>query len=170
MKKYLLLALCAFLVQALSAQDRIVKRRGETIEVNITKSTDDAVEYVYPGETVVNEVSKKSLSKIIYSSGRVEVCNTNFALPVINGKEDWKKVVVTYLESDVRGLTRVKEIKATSGWGGSLMSSVGYNDALNKLKKQAAKLGASVILVNGVPNEHAAARGGGVKVVGVCYK
>lgn len=166
MKKYLLLALCAFLVQASIAQDRIVKRNSDTLEVNITKSTDDVVEYVYPGESVVNEISKKSLSKIIYSSGRIEECNTNFVLPVINGKEDWKKVVVTYLESDVKGLTRVKQIKATSSWGGSLMSSVGYNNALKGLKKQAAKLGASVILINDIPTKGT----GTVKIVGVCYK
>ena len=47
---------------------------------------------------------------------------------------------------------------------------MGYKDAIKKLKKKAAKLGASVILVADRTNEPAAALGGGVQVVGVAYK
>lgn len=79
-------------------------------------------------------------------------------------------MVETYLESDVEGLTRVDEIKATSGWGGSLGSSLGYKGAIKKLKKKAAKLGAGVILIHGQPNQSASARGGGVQVIATAYK
>ena len=73
-------------------------------------------------------------------------------------------------ESDVVGLKRVGELKATSGWGGALGSSMGYKGALNKLKKKAAKMGAGVILVHDNPNKLASALGGGVQVIGTAYK
>ena len=89
---------------------------------------------------------------------------------MIKSKDDWKLVVITYVESDVIGLKRVGELKATSGWGGSLGSSMGYKGALNKLKKKAAKMGAGVILVHDNPNKLASALGGGVQVIGTAYK
>ena len=54
--------------------------------------------------------------------------------------------------------------------GGPLGSSMGYKDALKKLKKKAAKLDAGVVLVHESPNKTAAAFGGGVQVIGTAYK
>lgn len=174
MKKQIVIlaALCA--CGSLSyAQDKVVLRNGSSLDVKIVKSTNASIEFTYPGEELVNEKSEKSkkeVSYIVYASGRKEECNQTFQVPVINGKDDWDKVVVTHLASDVEGLTRVGEVAATSGWGGTLGSSMGYKDAIKKLKKKAAKLGASVILVADRTNETAAALGGGVQVVGVAYK
>ena len=106
----------------------------------------------------------------MYASGRREECSQGIEVPVIKSKSDWKNVVITYVESDVVGLKRVGELKATSGWGGPLGSSMGYKGALNKLKKKAAKMGAGVVLVHESPNKTAAALGGGVQVVGTAYK
>lgn len=171
MKKnvFVLMALCA--CSCISyAQDKVVLRTGESIEVKVVKSTNSAIEFTYPNEELVNEKSKKEISYIVYASGRKEECNQTFQVPVIKSKDDWEKVVVTHLASDVEGLIRVDEIAATSGWGGTLGSSKGYKDAIKKLKKKAAKLGAGVILVADRTNEIAAALGGGVQVVGVAYK
>lgn len=171
MKKQIVIlaALCA--CGSLSyAQDKVVLRNGSSLDVKIVKSTNASIEFAYPGEELVNEKSKKEISYIVYASGREEECNQTFQVPVINGKDDWDKVVVTHLASDVEGLTRVGEVAATSGWGGTLGSGMGYKDAIKKLKKKAAKLGAGVILVADRTNETAAALGGGVQVVGVAYK
>jgi len=171
MKRLLLIALMMLpLVFIMNAKDKVVKRNGEVIEVEIKKSTPEIIEFTYPNEDVVNELSKKTIKEIVYSSGRVETCNTNLEIPVIESEKDWEKVIVTYLESDVKGLTRVKDLKATSGWGGAMGSSLGYNNAVKSLKKQAAKLKAPILLITDMPNKEAAARGGGVKVVGVAYK
>lgn len=171
MKKSVLILAVLCVCGSLSyAQDKVVLRNGESLDVKIVRSTNTAIEFTYPKEELVNEKSKKEISYIVYASGRKEECNQTFQVPVIKGKNDWEKVIITHLASDVEGLTQVDEIAATSGWGGSLGSSMGYKDAIKKLKKKAAKLGAGVILIADRTNETAAALGGGVQVVGVAYK
>jgi hypothetical protein len=169
MKKILLFALL-FISMTARSQDYIITRDGDTLRIQIVKNAEDAVEFLYPNESAINEIGKKSIAKIIFNSGREEVCNTNFEIPTIEGEKDWEKVVITYLESDVKGLKRVQELKATSGWGGSLASGLGYKKAIKALKKKAAKLKAPVVLITGRPNEYAEARGGNVQVLGVAYK
>ena len=118
----------------------------------------------------MSEKNKREINCIIFESGRKEEFHVGIDVPIIKGEKDWEKVVETQLESDIVGLTRVAELKATSGWGGSLGSSMGYKGAIKKLKKKAAKLGAGVILVHGSPNSAAAALGGGVQVTATAYK
>ena len=71
-----------------------------------------------------------------YESGREEIFNVGINVPEIKGEKDWEKVIETYLEADVEGLTRVDEIKATSGWGGAMASSLGYKGAIKKTRKK----------------------------------
>lgn len=169
-KSVLILAVLCVYGSMSYAQDKVILRNGESLDVKIVRSTNTTIEFTYPKEELVNEKSKKEISYIVYASGRKEECNQTFQVPVIKGKNDWEKVIITHLASDAEGLTRVNEIAATSGWGGSLGSSMGYKDAIKKLKKKAAKLGAGVILIADRTNETAAALGGGVQVVGVAYK
>ncbi len=58
MKKSLLLALVAFSLVSY-AQDKVVLKSGDTLNVQVTKSTDTAIEFTYPNETLVNEKRKK---------------------------------------------------------------------------------------------------------------
>lgn len=154
----------------MNAQDKVVLRSGDTLNVKVKKVGTNTIEFSYANEDLVNEKSKNEVSCIIYASGRKEEFNQGIIVPKITNPSDWEKVVETYLESDVVGLTRVGELKATSGWGGSLGSSLGYKGAIKKLKKKAAKLGAGVILIHGSPNKTAAAFGGGVQVIATAYK
>lgn len=153
-----------------NAQDKIILKNGEELNVKIVKNNENSIEFNYPGESLVNVKNKKEIKKVIYESGRSEEFHLGIDVPVITSPDDWKNVVETYLESDVEGLTRVADLKATSGWGGSMGSSLGYKDAIKKLKKKAAKLGAGVILIHGQPNQSASARGGGVQVIATAYK
>lgn len=170
MKKQLFVFLSLFLGVSLYAQDKVVLKNGEELNVKVVKNDEKTIEFQYPGESMVNVKNKREIKKIVYESGREEVINVGINVPEINSEKDWEKVIETYLESDVEGLTRVDEIKATSGWGGSLGSSLGYKDAIKKLKKRAAKLGAGVILIHGQPNQSASSRGGGVQVIATAYK
>ena len=170
MKKQLFVFLSLFLGVSLYAQDKVVLKNGEELNVKVVKNDEKNIEFQYPGESMVNVKNKREIKKIVYESGREEVINVGINVPEINSEKDWEKVIETYLESDVEGLTRVDEIKATSGWGGSLGSSLGYKGAIKKLKKKAAKLGAGVILIHGQPNQSASSRGGGVQVIATAYK
>lgn len=170
MKKQLFVFLSLFLGVSLYAQDKVVLKNGEELNVKVVKNDEKTIEFQYPGESMVNVKNKREIKKIVYESGREETINVGIEVPVITSADDWEKVVETYLESDVEGLTRVDEIKATSGWGGALGSSLGYKGAIKKLKKRAAKLGAGVILIHGQPNQSASSRGGGVQVIATAYK
>lgn len=169
MRKYLTLLLL-FLASVMYAQDKVVLRNGDSLDVKVIKSGEHTVEYQFPNESAINEKSKNEIAYIVYASGRKEEFHQGIIVPKITSADDWEKVVETYLESDVQGLTRVDEIKATSGWGGAMGSSLGYKGAIKKLKKKAAKLGAGVILIHGSPNKEAASRGGGVQVIATAYK
>lgn len=170
MKKLLFAILSLFLGMSAYAQDKVVLKNGEELNVKVVKNDEKTIEFQYPGESMVNVKNKREIKKIVYESGREEMINVGINVPEINSEKDWEKVIETYLESDVEGLTRVDEIKATSGWGGSLGSSLGYKDAIKILKKRAAKLGAGVILIHGQPNQSASSRGGGVQVIATAYK
>lgn len=170
MKKQLFVFLSLFLGVSLYAQDKVVLKNGEELNVKVVKNDEKTIEFQYPGESMVNVKNKREIKKIVYESGREETINVGIEVPVITSADDWEKVVETYLESDVEGLTRVDEIKATSGWGGALGSSLGYKGAIKKLKKKAAKIGAGVILIHGQPNQSASSRGGGVQVIATAYK
>lgn len=170
MKKMLLLTTLLICFLVANAQDKVVLKNGDTISVKITKNDEKTIEFHYPGETLINVKNKREIKQIVYESGRIEEIKQGIEVPKINDSKDWEKVIETYLESDVEGLTRIEQIKATSGWGGSLGSSLGYKDAIKKLKKKAAKLGAGVILIHGQPNQSASSRGGGVQVIATAYK
>lgn len=152
------------------AQDRIIMRNGDTLTVKITKTTPDLVEFSYPNEELINTEYKNAIDRIIYASGRVEICSEKTQLQKINGIEDWEKVVITYSETDVKGLTRVGQITKTSGWGGTMATGLGYKDALKKIKKEAAKQGASIVWITDKPNEQTTKYGAGVKLTGIAYK
>lgn len=121
------------------SQDTIVKRNGDTLIVNIIKSTSEVVEFKYPNETILNEESKNSIAQIIYSSGRIENCETVKSLATINGSKDWQKVELTTNPDDVVGLTKLGEIVGKSSMTGP--------HARKKLKQSAAKIHAPIVLI-----------------------
>lgn len=151
-------------------QDKIIQRSGDTLTVNISKVTPELVEFTYPKETITNTLYKNSIAKIIYSSGREEEVSGKLNLYDIKGVEDWEKVAVTYTESDIKGLSKIMEITKSSGWGGSLGSGIGFNNALNKIKREAAKNRCPIVWLVDYPTKNSAARGGSVKLVAVAYR
>jgi len=171
MKKIILIIFTTIIIISFaSAQDLIIKRNGDTLNVKITKSTPETVEFYYPNEELINIEYKNAIEKIIYSSGRKEICSQKTQLQQINGPDDWEKVIITYSENDVKGLTRVAQITKTSGWGGTLATGIGYEDALKKIKKEAAEQGASIVLIIDKPNEQTTQYGAGVSLTGIAYK
>ena len=150
--------------------DTVIMRSGDILVVNIVQSTPEYIMFCYPDEDMNNAEYKNAIQRIIYKSGRIEECASKFNLATITSKDDWEKVIITFLESDVRGLTKIGEINATSGWGGALATGKGSADAQNKLKKKAAEMGASIVLIVDKPNAATTALGAGVKLTGIAYK
>jgi hypothetical protein len=73
-KTLIFFTLLFHLIQFVNAQDKIIKRNGDTLKVKIVQSTPDMVEFTYPNEASINSEYKNSLIKIIYASGREENC------------------------------------------------------------------------------------------------
>ena len=142
----LLLALSALSAHAQDVKpDRLVKVTNEELLVNVVSVNEREVTFTYPGEKAVNVLSKNQIKEIGYASGRVEKMTERV---VIVSEEDWQKVAVTTLESDVAGLSRKGEVRAKAA-GATAMSNQANIDAraTEKLKREAARLGAHIILL-----------------------
>jgi hypothetical protein len=176
--------ICGFL----HAQDKIVLRTGNTIEVFVRRSLENRVEYTYPGETAVYERPKTSISYILYQDGRKEICDENARIPSTDrsatpergtssatpskdrtsstrnrlsddGGIFWQDVKTTFSESDVSRMSRLKRISA--------VSTISYKDAIQQLKKKAAAIGGTTILVMDVPENDS---GNDIEVIGIAYR
>jgi hypothetical protein len=174
-------------IYGIHAQDKIVLRNGRTIEVRVQRSLENRVEYTYPGETSIYERPKSAISYILYEDGRKEICDENARIPSAerspstrgtssgttsgsrtsstrnrlsdNDEIFWEDVKTTFSESDVSRMSRLKRISA--------VSSISYKDAIQQLKKKAADLGGTTILVMDVPESDS---GNDIEVIGIAYR
>lgn len=142
----LLLALFAGAAHAQDVKsDKLVKLSNEALLVNVVSVNERDVSFTYPGEKVVNVLSKNQIKEIDFASGRVEKITEKV---VIASEEDWQKVIVTTAESDVAGLVRKGEVRAKAT-GATALSNQANIDAraTEKLKREAARMGAHIILI-----------------------
>ena len=160
----------------MKAQDKLVLRNGSTVEVNIQKSLEDRVEYTYPGETTVYERPKSAIASIFYEDGRREILDESLrdseasrnrpasssGRSVSQTNSDaisWQDVRTTFTADNVSDLTRLQRISATS--------TVSYKDAILKLKKKAAEIGATTVLVM---DDSDSTQGKEIEVIGIAYR
>lgn len=68
----LLFCMYLFPQQGASKNDIIFTTNGQLLQVKVTKVTDGAISFVYPGEIVVNEITPAKLEKIVFASGRTQ--------------------------------------------------------------------------------------------------
>ncbi|GAB4037928.1 hypothetical protein [Spirosoma jeollabukense] len=127
------------------AQDVIVKLNSQQLNAKVTEGTGTDVKFKYPNEDLVNVVSKNLVQEIRFASGRTEPVSTRVE---IFTEEDWPKVQVTTLESDVAGLAKLGEVRAKAN-GATVFSNSAKVDerATEKLKREAARLGAHLVLI-----------------------
>ncbi|MEO1010705.1 MAG: hypothetical protein AAFX53_05320 [Bacteroidota bacterium] len=77
----LLYCVYVFPQQGASKNDIVFKANGELLQVKVTKITDGAISFVYPGETVVYEMDPATLEKIVFASGRTQNFGGNALAP-----------------------------------------------------------------------------------------
>ena len=156
-------------------QDIMYTHKGGEIKCKIIEMGEKTIRYQYEGEDLINTISKNLVSQIKFVSGRVEKVTDKI---IVRGEQDWQKVVITNLESDIQGLTRVGEsmAKANSGWNTTNQGKM-EKAAMDKLKKEAAAKGCHVILILSTTGkagtyEYGNVWSGGTKasVTGVFYK
>ncbi len=115
-------------------------------EVKVKEVSQNIVKFTYPEEETIYSISKHQVEKIEFASGRVE----NFDSPFnrIKGLENADDVFVTYNAEEVTGLKNLGQLfsKATGVTTLSSMYNV-KNRSLNKMKAEAAMMGANVVLI-----------------------
>lgn len=76
-------------------QDKVTMLNGEKREGKVVSVKEDAVKFVYKGETLEYEFKKSEISKIEFSSGRVEIVNSA-SVPAAAADRKGKIAVLPY--------------------------------------------------------------------------
>jgi hypothetical protein len=158
------LPILLFSFGAYAQTDEIVKLNGERMNVEIKKVNEVSIDFIYAGETVLQSMYKNSVESIKYSSGREEKITSKI---VVLSEEEFQKVIITNNDADVKGLTRVGELigKHSILYGGQAKIR---NTAMEKLKREAAKQGAHIVLIQS--DQFSMTPINNVLIQGVAYK
>jgi hypothetical protein len=145
MRKPLMLTVALFATIVSFAQDKMFKHTGEKLDVKILKVGEFTITYSYPNEVAEQTIAKYAIGKIEYGSGRKEDITEKI---VVSSKDDWEKVVILEDVSATVGLKRQGEIKGkTAGMLSYRTAGNADKKSMERLKKEAAELGAPFILL-----------------------
>jgi hypothetical protein len=146
MKKIILLLAITLATSSIFAQvDVITKHSGEIVNGKVIRVDEYVVVYKYDGEDAENSIGKYAIEKIVYGkSGRVQEITEKI---VVNGENDWEKVIIFEDKSYIAGLKKVGEIKGKTAFINMHTGNTGDSKADKKLKMEAAKLGCQFIFM-----------------------
>jgi len=146
MKKIILIVAVLFGFGVANAQvDVITKHSGETVKGKVVKLEEYTIVFKYDGEDAENTVSKYAVEKIVYGkTGRVEDITEKI---VINGEDDWEKVVILEEKGYIAGLKKGEEVRGKTGLINFQTGNTGDKKAEKKLKMAAAAIGCPFILM-----------------------
>lgn len=146
MRKIILMSIILFGFGCAKAQsDVITKHSGEKVEGTVIRLDEYTITFKYVGEDAENTVSKYAVEKIVYGkSKRVEEITQKI---IINGEDDWEKVVILEDKGYIAGLKKVGEVRGKTGLINFQTGNTGDKKAQKKLKMDAAKLGCPFILL-----------------------
>lgn len=140
----LCVAICATLV-SFGQSDKMYKHSGEKLDVKIIKVGEFTINYTYPNETAEQTIGKLAVAKLEYASGRKEEITEKIE---ITDKADWEKVMILEDVSASVGLKKQGEIRGkTAGLVSYRTSGNADRKAMERLKKEAAELGAPFVLL-----------------------
>lgn len=163
--------LCCF------AQTDTIFTNNDKIPCSVKKVTTDAVEYVYPGEEIINTVYKNTIQKIVFKSGRVQTFAEATSYKTVKGANDFDNVTTTSVQSEVNGLFKLGDVSSKAKGTTTLASMEKVKErAFKKLKVVAAMMGANIIYLtqnttvgNVIGTEYQAARPTETNLDGVAY-
>jgi hypothetical protein len=145
MKKIILVVAMVLSFGIANAQlDKIYKHSGEIVEGKVLRLDEYTIVFKYDGEDAENTIGKYAVEKIIYGKTKRQEDVTEKI--VINGEDDWEKVVILEEKSYIAGLKKVGEVRGKTGLINFQTGNTGDKKAAKKLKMDAAKLGCPFIL------------------------
>ena len=131
--------------QEVVKNDTVFQLNNELIVCKVTNISELEIVYSYVGESLTNSISKKQVKEIHFSSGRIQKFSE---MVIINGEQDWEKVILTTLQSDVVGLSNKGEVKGSYRGNTTFadMTKV-KNKAEEEMKREAAKKNCHIIFI-----------------------
>ena len=112
--------------------------------VDITTVTPTYISFIFPGKKEEFTIERKEVQQIIYKSGKIDVLN-KAAFELIDDSS-WEAVWMTEDKKEVGDLYMLGEIEARSP-SSARSASAAKKGAIIKLKKKAANMKGSLILV-----------------------
>ncbi len=146
----MILVVCCIATRFASAQDVIVKHDGEKLHVRVNYVTESTIVFTNPVDSHSDKLGKAEVEKIVYQSGRVEPISKKVE---VHGKKDWEKIIVTSNPLSVVGLIKKGEIHVKSAHHIDGIANMESRE-VEKMKKQAAEMGAHVIVLSGYDARH----------------
>ena len=146
MKKIILLVVFALGLNLANAQtDKIYKHSGEVVEGKVIRLDEYTIVFKYDGEDAENTIGKYAVEKIIYGKTKRQEDVTEKI--IINGEDDWEKVVILEDKGYIAGLKKVGEVRGKTGLINFQTGNTGDKKAQKKLKMDAAKQGCPFVLL-----------------------
>jgi hypothetical protein len=125
------------------SQDKVITLYGDTIPCRILEFNGIVLTYSLSSNDSVCYKTNSKIYQLLYSDGQIQNVSQRIS---ISGENDWKKVLITSDTADVEGLVKVGDLKAkTYSYSGDEEKAI--NDGEIKLKKEAAGMGAFMILI-----------------------
>ena len=144
-KPFLLFVAVIATLVTFGQSDKMYKHSGEKLDVKIIKVGEFTINYTYPNETAEQTIGKLAVAKLEYASGRKEEITEKIE---ITDKTDWAKVMILEDISASVGLKKQGEIRGkTAGLVSYRTSGNADKKAMERLKKEAAELGAPFVLL-----------------------
>jgi hypothetical protein len=144
---FVLLALMAFGQNSKPVEvphDTIFKINGQQLPVDVTTVTPTYISFVMPGKPDEYTIERKEVHKIIYKTGKIDVLNQ--AAFVMLDESSWEAVWITEDKKDIGNLYLIGDIEAKSP-SSSRSPAAAKKGAIIKLKKKAANMKSTVVLV-----------------------
>ena len=131
------------------AQTDTIYTNNEKISCSVKQVTSDAINFVYPGEEMINSIYKNTVEKIVFKSGRIQIFAEATNYKTVKGVDDFENVSLTSIETEIKGLFKLGDLSSKAK-GTTTMSSMEKvkERAIYKLKVTAAMMGANIIYLN----------------------
>ena len=148
MKKLSFTILCILLVISVMAQeksfDQVNKTDGSSIEVKVTKVTEDFIEYNFPEETLTNQLKTSEIVSIVFASGRTQNFNKKAKRPAEN--ISWENVKVFEDENQVTSMEMLDDIEVEKSKYYGAKKKL-REQAIESIQKEAAAKGGHAVLI-----------------------
>jgi len=134
-------------------EDKIIRRKGDSILCKILSKNIYEIEYVKAGDKTHHKINTAAIKEIFYGNGKYELVDNNpekkkkdWALTHVD--PDWSKIIITYEANDMAGLVEKGPIDAF--FESNKMTA--ENEFLEKnaysiLKKKASSMKATTVLI-----------------------